>query len=441
MFKTVVSDAAPAAQGDTPAAPVARPAREIAPLQGWAFTLLLAALTALTALSIDMSLPALPQLQRAFGGAGGGAAGVQLTLSLFLVGYGIGQLVCGFLSDRYGRRPVLLGGLALFTVAGFACAFSPSLPVLIGLRLAQGFGASVGPILSRAMVRDRFGGSREAVGVLSQITQVMIIAPLLAPTLGGYLLALWGWPSIFLTLGATGALVGLVCLFRLPETLPAGATAPAGDAAPTERAALSLRAGLAAVFAHPATLRHTLAIAFASAGMFAYISASPFVLMEVYGVSERHFGYYFALTAAALLVGATLNRILVRQGASSRSLLRAGTWIVAAAGVAIAVLVGLRLGGMAGVIGPMMLYLFGQGLLQPNATALAMAPHARTAGAVSSVMGGTQTLGGALAAAAVGAFYNQTAVSVAATVATLAALTLLVVLLGNGREQEEGVAR
>ncbi|MES2464402.1 MAG: MFS transporter, partial [Armatimonadota bacterium] len=165
-----------------PAVPLVKagPVPATAGLGGLAFTLLLAALTALTALSIDMSLPALPQLQQTFAAA---ASAVQLTLSLFLVGYGVGQLACGFLSDRLGRRPVLLAGLVLFTAASFACALSPSLPVLVALRLAQGLGASVGPILARAMVRDRFGSSREAVSVLSQITQVMIVAPLLAPTL------------------------------------------------------------------------------------------------------------------------------------------------------------------------------------------------------------------------------------------------------------------
>ncbi|MGC4043469.1 MAG: multidrug effflux MFS transporter [Armatimonas sp.] len=397
-------------------------------LQGWAFTLLLAALTALTALSIDMSLPALPQLQRAFKASAGG---VQLTLSLFLVGYGVGQLVCGFLSDRFGRRPVLLAGLALFTVAGLACAFSPSLPALVVLRLLQGMGASVGPILARAMVRDRFGVSREAVSVLSQITQVMIVAPLLAPTLGEYLLALWGWPAIFFVLGATGAIVGVICLLRLPETLP---TALDQDAAPIEQTP-SLKDGLHAVFSHRASLRYSLGVALASAGMFAYISASPLVFMEVFQVPQRQFGLFFAFTAAALLVGATVNRALVRRHISSRTLARAGAWIIGVAGSLVALLALLKFGGLAGVIAPMMLYLFGQGLLQPNATALAMEPHVRTAGAVSSIMGGAQTLGGALAATAVGMFYDHSTSSMAITVGVLAVLALLASLWGSTQKQ------
>lgn len=420
MFKTIVSNTRLVNRKEaspTSTAPAATG------LHGWLFTLLLAALTGLTALSIDMSLPALPQLQRAFGASAGS---IQLTLSLFLVGYGVGQLVCGFLSDRFGRRPVLLAGLALFTVAGLACAFSPSLPALIALRLLQGMGASVGPILARAMVRDRFGGSSEAVSVLSQITQVMIVAPLLAPTLGEYLLSLWGWSAIFLVLGATGAIVGIICLLRLPETRPV---------ATDNAASPSLRDGLRAVFTHRASLRYSLSVALASAGMFAYISASPLVFMEVFQVPQRQFGLFFAFTAAALLVGATVNRTLVQRQISSYALARLGAWIVGIAGVLVVLMALLKLGGLAGIIAPMMLYLFGQGLLQPNATALAMEPHARTAGAVSSIMGGAQTLGGALAATAVGAFYDHSATSMAVTVSVLAVLALITSLWASKTNQ------
>ncbi|HLM58452.1 MAG TPA: MFS transporter [Pyrinomonadaceae bacterium] len=180
----------------------------------WVMTLLLAALTGLTALSIDMSLPAMPQLQQAFGA---GVSSVQLTLSVFLAGFALGQVFCGPLSDRFGRRPVLVAGLALFTVAGFVCAASTSLHMLVAFRFVQGMGASVGPVVARAVVRDRFDARRSAA-VLSQMTQVMIVAPLLAPTLGGHLLVYFGWPAIFILLGASGALMSIVCWRYLPET-------------------------------------------------------------------------------------------------------------------------------------------------------------------------------------------------------------------------------
>jgi DHA1 family bicyclomycin/chloramphenicol resistance-like MFS transporter len=381
-------------------------------LEGRPFIILLAALTALTALSIDMSLPAMPQLQQVFHAD---VATVQLTLSLFLIGYAMGQLICGPLSDRWGRRPVLLMGVLLFTLAGLGCAVSRTLPLLITLRLVQGIGASVGPILGRAMVRDSFD-NREAVGVLSQITQVMILAPLLAPTIGSYLLVFFGWPAIFVLLGACGALIWLVSWRFLPET---------GTAHTETTARPSLVAGFRSVISHGSSLRYALIVCFSSAGMFAYVSGSPFVLMEVFHVARQNFGYCFALAAGGLLIGATVNRALISRR-SSRSILRLGIWLLFGAAGLLLLMVCLNLGGLLGVLLPMMGYLFAMGLIQPNATALAMEPHGRAAGAAASVMGGLQTLGGAIAGYFVGAFYNQTAMSLAVTIAVLATATRLI---------------
>ncbi len=377
-------------------------------------TVLLAALTGLTSLSIDMSLPAMPQLQETFRA---GVSSVQLTLSIFLTGYALGQMVCGPLSDRWGRRPVLLAGLALFTLAGLVCAGSTSLLMLVAARFVQGAGASVGPVVARARVRDRFD-SRRAAAVLSQMTQVMIVAPLLAPTLGGYLLVHTGWPAIFVVLGASGALLSLVCWRFLPET-----ARPKKVDEEVER--LAAGASLREVLRHRASLRHALTTCFAYAGMFAYIGSSPFVLMDGFGVGEESFGYYFALTATALLVSATVNRALLRRHTSSLLILRRGVFVIFAAGALLALASWFSFGGLAGVLVPMMAYMFGQGLLMPNATAAAMAPHGESAGVISSLMGALQTAGGALAGYLVGAFYDHTPLSLAVTVAAFASLTLL----------------
>ncbi|HEV2864413.1 MAG TPA: multidrug effflux MFS transporter [Pyrinomonadaceae bacterium] len=377
-------------------------------------TLLLAALTGLTALSIDMSLPAMPQLQQAFGA---GVSAVQLTLSVFLAGFALGQVFCGPLSDRFGRRPVLVAGLALFTVAGFVCAASTSLHMLVGFRFVQGMGASVGPVVARAIVRDRFDARRGA-SVLSQMTQVMIIAPLLAPTLGGYLLVYLGWPAIFVLLGASGALMCLLCWRYLPET--AAKNDETDDGEPT-----GARGSLRGLLAHRASLRQALTTCFAYAGMFAYVSASPFILMEVFGVREQNFGYFFALTAAALLVSATVNRSLLKRHTPSLLILRRGVLLIFGAGLALGLAAWFGFGGLAGVLLPMMAYMFGQGLLMPNATAAAMEPHGQSAGLISSLMGGLQTGGGALAGYLVGAFYDHTPLSLGVTVATFAGLALL----------------
>jgi DHA1 family bicyclomycin/chloramphenicol resistance-like MFS transporter len=369
-------------------------------------------MTALTALSIDMNLPAMPQFARIFGSD---VTTAQLTLSLFLLGFGAGQLICGPLADRYGRRPVLLAGLALYAVAGFLCAASQSLPMLVALRALQGFGASVGPILARAIVRDRFEG-KEAVGVLSQITQVMIIAPMVAPTLGGILLGTTGWRSIFLVLAAFGTLMLAIVARSLPETIPYRHT----EAGYLGHVGRSFKSALS----HRGTQLSVLNICLASAGMFAYISGSPFVVMDVFGVSREAYGVLFALPALSLLVGATANRrMLVHR--TSEEILWIGARIIAAAGLTIALLALLNVGGVSAVIVPMMVYLFGVGLLMPNATSAAMAPHAHVAGLTSSLIGSLQTLAGALSGFVVGAMFDHTSRPLALTVGILAALSLV----------------
>jgi DHA1 family bicyclomycin/chloramphenicol resistance-like MFS transporter len=372
---------------------------------------ILAGVMGITALSIDMSLPAMPQLQEVFGA---GVGTVQLTLSLFLVGFAVGQVVSGPLSDRVGRRPVLLGGLALFTVAGLACAASPSLALLIAGRFVQGLGASVGPIMARAIIRDVFD-EREASGVLSRITQVMIVAPLLAPTVGGVLLGA-GWQWIFVVLGAAGLALLVVTWRGLAETLT---RAPKTEARP------ALLRGYRTVLAHRVSLRHVLTICFSYAGMFAYVSGSPFVFIDGFGVSRQWFGVLFALPAAALLVSATMNRVLI-QRMEAAVLLRRGVYLVLAGGVSIVLLNLAGVGGLASVIVPVMIYMLGMGLVQPNATAAAMAPHGRLAGVASSVIGSLQTAGGALSGWVVGAFYDHTPTSLALTVGAMGVATFLV---------------
>lgn len=395
-------------------------------------TPLLAALTALTALSIDMSLPAMPQLQETFQA---GVSSAQLTLSIFLLGFALGQLVCGPVSDRRGRRPVLLVGLGLFALAGLACASSTSLPMLVACRFLQGVGASVGPVIARAVVRDYYDARRGAA-VLSQMTQVMIIAPLVAPTLGGYLLVHVGWPAIFLTLGGGGVLLFLACWRYLPETVrerqePAGGVQPGAWA------------GLRALVAHRASFRHVLTVCFVYAGMFAYIGGSPFVMMEVFGVAEQNFGYYFAVTAAGLLVSATINRWLLKRQFLPLNILSRGVLVVFAAGLCMGLAVWFGVGGLLGVIVPMTIYMFGQGFVMTNATAAAMAPHGRSAGVVSSVMGCLQTGGAALSGYLVGLYYDHTPLSLAVTVAAFACLTLLAsvpTVLRGARADEIGMS-
>jgi DHA1 family bicyclomycin/chloramphenicol resistance-like MFS transporter len=209
----------------------------------------------------------------------------------------------------------------------------------------------------------------------------------------------------------------------------------------SEEAAATTAAGLREVLSHRPSLRHALTTCFTYAGMFAYVAASPFILMDVFGVSRANFGYFFALTAAALLVAATLNRSLLKRRTPSLLILRRGVFVVFGAGLALAGAVALGVGGLAGVLLPMMAYMFGQGLVMPNATAAAMAPHGQSAGVISSLMGGLQTAAGALAGYVVGAFYDHTPLSLGVTVAAFAALALWAsgVVGGRAPRREESI--
>ncbi len=387
---------------------------------GRSFTVLLGALTALTALSIDLNLPALPQLAAAFQAP---VAAVQLTLSLYLLGFGAGQMVCGPLSDRVGRRPVLLAGLVVFTLAGFVCAFSPSLMVLVISRFVQGAGASAGPVLARAMVRDCCE-EKQAAAVLSQMAQLMIITPLIAPLLGGYLLVWFGWPTIFTVLAGSGLLLTLVCWRTLPETLDTHSLARATNRQAEVQSGSSLWQDIKRVLSNRSTLQHMLTSCFASAGIFAYISALPFLLVDAFDAPHLNVGYVFLPTSAALMLGATLNRALLSRSAPAVPL-RFGIMCVLLGGLTLLLLASLHIGGLASIIGPTMLYMVGIGLVQPNAMAAALAPHGQLAGLASSLIGTIQKAGGALAGYCVGAFYNGTSVPLAAIMALFAVLAFL----------------
>ena len=360
-------------------------------------TLLLGALTALTALSIDMSLPALPSLSRTFHAP---AAEAQLTLSLFLIGYAISQVICGPLSDAYGRRPVLLAGLIVFTIAGAGCLLSQSLPMLIAMRVLQGIGASAGPIVARAIVRDTYDKSH-AAAVFSHITQVMILAPVLAPALGGLLMAKSSWHSIFAVLALAGLLVTVITFITLRETH--------ATAHPDAVRSATLIGSYRAFLSDRASVAQAFVLCFAYCGLFAYVSGSPFVLMDVYGIPRIHFGFYFGAAALALLAGATVNKSLIHRGNSPERLLQGGVGLLAVAGAA--VLAGSYAHGLGvwSVLIPIALYLFAMGIVAPHATAAAMHPFPKIAGVISSLVGGMQTLGGGLSGSLVGALYNHTA--------------------------------
>jgi DHA1 family bicyclomycin/chloramphenicol resistance-like MFS transporter len=376
------------------------------------FIVLLAALTAMTALSIDMSLPALPTLVRVLHVAPDRA---QLTLGVFLLGFAGGQLFAGPASDRFGRRPVLLLGLGAFSLAGFGCALSQSMEALLALRFVQGVTACVGPVLGRAAVRDHFHAAR-AARFLSSLIAVFAVAPLVAPILGGQLLRRFGWHSIFWALGGLGVVLFALTALFFGESLKR----PDPDALRPAR----LFGNVGTFLGHRASLAHGLIVFFVFGAQFAYIAGSPFVIIEVFGVSADRYGLFFGGTAACLMVGASLNSRLLLRVAPAR-LLRAGLLVLVASGAALAA-AALAGAGLAATFAPLLVFFVGLGLVSPNATAAVLEPMAHMAGAASSLLGVFQMVGGAFAGWLVGALYDRTARPMALTVAGLGAMALLV---------------
>ncbi|HKX08029.1 MAG TPA: Bcr/CflA family multidrug efflux MFS transporter [Stellaceae bacterium] len=375
--------------------------------QSWGLTVLLGALAAITALAVDMSLPSLPTIARSFDA---GPESVQLTLSLFLVGYAGAQLFCGPISDRFGRRKVLIGGLAIYMLAGFACAISPNIETLVTARLVQGCGACVGPVIGRAVVRDHMTGPR-AVQTLSYITLTMSLAPLIAPILGGFLVKHVGWQAIFVFLGSFGLALFAVTVLLFPESLK--------NPDPTALRLTRLATNAGAFFSNRRSVGCSLVNGFVFAGLFSFLSGSPFVLINVYGVPVDQFGFYFAMSATGLIIGAFINGRLAHRF-SSEQVMRGGFAVLLMAGAAVVTVAWLRVGGPIGIMTPILIYVMALALILPNATVSAMEPLPHMAGMAASLMGAIQMGGGSLSGLLVAALYDGTPMPMAGTIAAMA---------------------
>jgi MFS transporter, DHA1 family, multidrug resistance protein len=350
--------------------------------RGWIATL--GALTGFVALSIDMSLPAQPTLALQYGVSDEVAA---LTLSAFMIGFAVAQIFAGYLSDVWGRRPILIAGLALFTVAGIACTLSPTIELLIACRALQGIGAAAGPVVARAMIRDTQPAT-QAARLMSTMLAALAIAPMIAPLIGGALLRLLDWRAIFATLAVTGAIMFVIAHRTLGETLP-----------PERRQPLAPRAlfrSYLKFFATPVAWLPMLVICASFSGQFAYIADSPFVIMGGYGVSSDLFGLYFGATAFALMLGSILGGRMLGAGRPPRVMVVVGATILATGGVLVVLGTQLDL-GIAGFLVPMMIYFFGSGMMHPSAVALAMEPLPEIAGTVSAAIGCALMISGAVA--------------------------------------------
>ncbi|MEU9575031.1 multidrug effflux MFS transporter [Streptomyces massasporeus] len=408
-----------------------RPDRTSQRRTGLLVTFLLGSLTAVPPLAMDMYLPSLPEVTRSLHAP---AATVQLTLTACLAGMALGQLVVGPMSDRWGRRRPLLAGLAVFVVATVLCALAPTVELLVAFRLAQGLAGAAAIVIARAVVRDLYDGMAMA-RFFSTLMLISGVAPIVAPLIGGQILRVTDWRGVFAVLTVIGVLIGALVWTRLPETL-----APAERHSGGVGEALRSMRGL---LADRAFTGYMLTGGFAFAALFAYISASPFVIQEIYGASPQTFSLLFGVNSVGLVVVGQINgKILVGRVSLDR-VLGIGLAIVITAATAL-LLMSLGVFGEVGLL-PVAAALFvlmsAMGVTLPNTQTLALMRTKHAAGSASALLGTTSFLIGAIASPLVGIAGEDTALPMA-VVQLAAALVALACFMGMCRpwKKESGRA-
>lgn len=380
---------------------------------GW--ILLMGALTAVGPLSIDMYLPSFPAVAAELSATGR----VELTLASFFTGLALGQLFYGPLSDRFGRKPPLYAGLALYVLASIGAALSLHIGTLIFWRFIQGLGGCAGMVIARAVVRDRCA-PQEAARAFSLLILVMGLAPILAPLLGGWLLIFAGWRTIFAVL----AIFGTLCLLAVWRQLKESHPPRPGTLHP-----LRVLRAYAGLLADREFMGYVLASGFAYSGMFAYIAGSPFVLMQLHGISPQHYGWVFGANAMGLIAASQLNARLLRHHHDMTVLLRRGLHVAAVAGLFLAALAALDLLTLPPLLGGLFAFIASLGFISPNASAAALAGHGQQAGTASALMGSLQFLLATAAGASMSLWHDGSALPLATVMALCAAAAWLVLAL------------
>ena len=383
----------------------------------WGLVVLLGSLTAMGPLGIDMYLPSLPALAVDLHAS---PSQTQTTMAAFLAGMAVGQMFYGPAADRLGRRAPILLGVVIFVAASVACALAVSPGMLIAARFVQAVGACAGGVVSRAVVRDRFGHT-ETARMLSLLMLIMGLAPILAPLLGSALLGFGGWRLSFWFMVAFGLAVGLAGFLSLKESRSAETIAHARTENPLQAYLALLR--------EPRLVGYALAGALNGATLFTYVASSPGLLIKTYGFSPAAFGWVFGLNAVGIIGGNQVNRILLRQRTPDEVLARSSL-IAAALGVLLLAATVTGIGERWSVLGLLFALLATYGFIQGNTMAGALNVDPRRAGSVSALMGGASFSMGALASAAVGLLHDGTprpmaAVMLTAMVGSAAALHLL----------------
>jgi DHA1 family bicyclomycin/chloramphenicol resistance-like MFS transporter len=379
------------------------------------FIFLLGLLDAFGPLGIDMYLPAFPQIERDLK-AGSGA--MQLTLSLFLAGLAVGQLICGPISDRVGRRRPLLFGSVAFAIACVVCSLTRSIEALILARFVMGLAGATGMVIARAVVRDCFEEA-DSARIYSMLMLVIGIAPIISPSLGAWLMGFGGWGLIFWALAGFACLCGIAVAIDLPETHPVRNR--------TRDSASELARRYAGMLVNLRFMGYAAPVSLALGMIFAYVASAPSLFMQHYGLSTNAFSLIFAGNAIGLIGSAQVNRWLSRRY-DSHAILRAASLVNAGTCLLLPVLAKTEVGGFAAFFADLFLCLATVGLILPNASAAAMAPFPHQAGVASALLGTLQFTVGAATGALVGIFHDGTGLPMSLTIAGCGALSLFITL-------------
>ncbi|BBB29294.1 Bcr/CflA family multidrug efflux MFS transporter [Neptunomonas japonica] len=380
--------------------------------------LVLASIVALGPLSTDMYLPSLPRLTTELNAS---IDQVQITLSIFFAGFAVAQLVYGPLADRFGRKSILLAGLALFTTASFGCATATTIEELIVFRFLQALGACGGPVLGRTMIRDIYGPTQSA-RVLSMMGTIMALAPAIAPIIGGYMLFVFNWSAIFIFLGAYGAIVTLIITFKIQESLQPENVNSLNPLIIMRNYGELLRSRI--------FLGYTLCCSFTFSGLFSFLSGSSFVLIDFFGVPEANYGFYFTAVVLGYMVGTQLSQRLGSRYGINKMLV-IGTLLASSAGISMLAASLLELHHLYWVIGCQVFFMMAVGMVMPQAMAGAMGPFSKMAGTASALLGFTQSAIAAVVGLIVGHSHTGTPTIMAASIAlmgTLAFLSYLIII-------------
>lgn len=380
--------------------------------------LILGMITAIGPFSIDMYLPAFAGIAADLHTT---VAHVALSLSSFFIGISLGQFIYGPLLDRFGRKNPLYFGLVLYIIASGLCALAKTADMLIALRFLQALGGCAGMVASRAMVRDLFSVEDNAK-VFSLLMLVVGVLPIIAPTLGSYITAEFGWHYVFVILTVIGAVILAAVYFVLPESRQPDTS-------------YSLKPGdiignFWTVLNEPQFYIYAFTGAIAAAGLYAYIAGSPAVFLEIYKVSEKQYGWIFALVAGGLIVSSQLNSLLLRKY-TSEQIIPVALFCQGLAGIGL--FAGSLYGwtGLTGTILLILVFLSCQGFTFPNSSALSMAPFTKNAGSASALMGAIQMGIGALASAIVSFLSNGTALPMTGAMACCSILSFCIVKAGG----------